>query len=68
MRKYRSNIVVTDNTDQQSQEISMDNAIIEFRTHETLYLKLSYNEMLNLVEELIAAAPGNVEAKIDNEG
>ncbi len=68
MKKYRSSIVVTENTDQQSQEITMNNAIMQFDTHETLYLKLSYNEMLNLVEELTAAAPGNVEEKIDNEG
>ena len=68
MKKYRSDIMVTDNTDQQSQEVSMNNAIVEFRTYETLYLKLSYNEMLNLVEELIASAPGMVEEKIDRDG
>lgn len=60
--------MLTDNTDQQSQEIPMNSAIVEFRTHEILYLKLSYNEMLNLVEELIATAPGMVEEKIDREG
>lgn len=68
MRNYRDNIMVTASTDQQSQEITMDNAIVEFNTHETLYLKLSYNKMLNLVEKLIASAPGMVEEKIDRYG
>lgn len=68
MKKYPDVIFATTNTDQQAEEISMDNAIMEFYTHDTLYLKLSYNDMLNLVDELIASAPGEVERKIDENG
>lgn len=68
MRKYYSDIKVTASTDQQAQEILMDNAIVEFFTYDTLYLKLSYNEMHTLVDELISFAPGTVEQKINDEG
>jgi hypothetical protein len=68
MKSYRNNIKVTYSTDQQAQEISMDNAINQFDTHDTLYLKLSYNEMISLVDSLVASAPEMVEEKIDEYG
>lgn len=68
MKSYRNDIKVTYSTDQQAQEISMDNAIVEFNTHDTLYLKLSYNEMISLVDSLVASAPEMAEEKIDRFG
>ena len=61
MRSYRNNIKVTYSTDQKAQEIPMDNAIIEFNTHATLYLKLSYNKMLSLADALTEMIAGKID-------
>ena len=61
MKSYRNNIVVTYSTDQKAKEISMNNAIVEFHTHKTLYLKLSYNKMLSLADALTEMIAGKID-------